>query len=125
MTPSPYVIPGIEITKQVIKELILKRFPNVEPEKLNTPIRKREYVMCRAFLMAFLRMTTNESTTKIGAPFNRDHCTVLHNFSMIICLYETDKETKRTMDYLLNVCLVDPTRFEKFKMDSQRLKVRN
>lgn len=130
---SAYAMPGINITSEIVFNVIVKRFPNIDPDLLPTKIRERDYVFCRSLIWAFTDMVSplksagarKLSTTKLGLIFNRDHATVLHNFKTLVELYDSCKRTRSIIDNLRNVLLIDRERFEKWYKESSELKHHN
>lgn len=124
--PQAWVIPGIVIDEARVREIILKRFENVEEEKLNHPIRTREYVLCRQLIMAYTYMVNNkESLHKIGYKFLRDHGTVLYAFSTLAGLYDTCNKTRRMMDQLKAECKIEEEKWNEWITRARKLSIRN
>lgn len=119
---SPYAIPGLKMSEQSLIKIIIKKFP-VEEELLPTPIRRREYVMCRAFIWMVLRITTGKNSRQLGLIYKRDHATVLHSWAMLSNLYDTCKSTRNLINDIIKTCMIEPEKFEKWKEHAGSLEV--
>lgn len=123
---SPYSLPGIEISEQVMTDLILKRFPKVNPELLPSKLRKREYVNCRMFLSCFQKIKYPDKTLQdIGLLINRDHSSVLYYFSLLTALYDVDLKVRKLVDDLCRVCLISDYKLREFLDYASYLQTRN
>ncbi len=100
--------------KQAYKEL-LKREPkiedvvktvcdyfHVEPEKVLTKSRKREFAQCRQISMYVLNTKTRMSLKNIGEYFGgRDHTTVIHSTQTVRDLMDVDEEYKKNVQTIM------------------------
>lgn len=77
-------------------ELLIKQTERQFEVDLKSKSRKRKEVYLRAILMKIIYKRTNLSLEKIGAFFNRDHATVIHNINLydIVCNYPDFMELK-------------------------------
>lgn len=71
---------------------------------LFTATRRREVVEARHLCMSIMREFTNQTLTKIGRHFNRDHATVMFAIKMVRDLYGTDKQFRHKADATYNLC---------------------
>lgn len=73
--------------------------PDIEYVKINS--RKREYVYSRQVAMYLIKKNTSLSLERIGLIFNgKDHATVTHAIRTINNLIDTDKTTKKQIQFL-------------------------
>ncbi len=89
---SPYVFVGLTSTpitvsdptdlfNKLLRLLSIELF--IDPEKVNTSIRKREYVECRQMIAFTLRQKYNMTCVNVGRLLgNRHHTTIVHNTNM-------------------------------------------
>ena len=62
--------------------------------------RKREYVLIRQVTMTMAKLKSNLTLTVIGAPFGKDHATVIHAVKTVKNLSETDRQFKKEVGHL-------------------------
>ena len=81
-----------------LKNAIEKEFGN----RIDTPLRKREYTYARAVYCKIAREMSNGAIThsEIGKSINRDHATVMHNIKVVFPFAVREKFFKDLYDAL-------------------------
>jgi len=82
--------------RNIYIELLIKRTERQFDVSLSSKSRKRKEVYLRDILMKLIYQKSRLSLEKIGAFFNRDHATVIHNINLYdnLCKYPDFIELK-------------------------------
>ena len=116
---SGYVILSLkekmEASFEIYTDIMLRRNPHLDPDKLFTKTRKREYVIVRQVLGTLMKISTKKSLHVIGALMHQDHASTLHGIRKVADLYDTDKTFMRSFDQILESCGIPVETYIKFK----------
>jgi chromosomal replication initiator protein len=89
-----------ELSVEKIRDVVCDYF-GLSVDKVLSKSRVREVTNARQIAMYLSKQMTKSSLSEIGRGVgNRDHATVLHSFSVVNDLMDTDKEFKRNVQEL-------------------------
>jgi len=80
-------LPGLKTPEEIAAEIW-----GIPVERLTEKTRKREVVEARQVLMNYRNVKLKLSQAVSGAPYGKDHCTVIHANKTITALLSSNKE---------------------------------
>lgn len=91
---------GEQYSLAVIKVAAERLKADIDLNKRNLKVRKREYVLFRQTCMAMLAEYTHLSLSQIAAIFNKNHATCIHAIKTIDNLAETDRQFRGLLNII-------------------------
>lgn len=104
--PHTFAVMNISFTKQVVTmadiEKVVCEYLKITPERVHTKRRSRDIVKARQIIMYMGKRLTNNTLRQIGEHLGGyDHTTVLHSYSVVNNLMETEEDYKQDVINLL------------------------
>lgn len=108
MTPSPYILPGIDLPSQERIISTVCRVYNINPDQLKSKRRFRDYVEPRHIAMSLIKHCNGLPLEEVALLMNRDHSTVLYAMRTVAHLANNNREFRDRIDKVLRELLSTP-----------------